>query len=325
MGNGYEDSIVINALDYSLFTRDYMEYLKESKITAVSTTVTALHSCRETMDLLGSWYRCFRENGDIIRQAFTAGDIERAKQEGKVAVILNFQNTSPVEDNLDLLALYKRIGVNVIQITYNQRNLVGDGCIEKSNVGLSDFGRDLVRELNALNILIDLSHVGERTSLEAIEHSEQPCAFTHANPSTLYQVARNKSDECLKALAEKGGVVGANAFPTFLSDKESEQHLDKYLDNIDYLVDLLGVDQVGVGTDFVEGQPYEFFTTRSGIGSYHTPGTMPWPVKFPKGVENSAELRNVWDGLLKRNYSEKEARAIMGGNFLRLFKKVWGE
>ena len=325
MGSNYQDSIIINALDYSLFNRDYMEYLKNSNTTAVSTTVTALQSCRETMDLLGEWYKKFRENSDIIMQVFKASDIERAKKEGKVAVILNFQNTSPIEDNLNLLALYKKLGIRIIQITYNPRNLVGDGCIEKSNVGLSDFGRNLVRELNNLNILIDLSHVGERTSLEAIEHSEQPCAFTHANPSALFKVPRNKSDECIKALAEKGGVVGANAFPTFISDHKSEQNLDKYLDNIEYLVDLVGIEHVGIGTDFIEGQPPEFFTSRTGIGSYHTPGTMPWPCKFPEGIENSADLQKVWNGLLKRGYSENDAKAILGENFLRLFKEVWGE
>lgn len=320
----YADSIIINGLDYSVLTREYLEKFKASGCTAANVTVTALQNCWETMYRLGEWFRMFEQNQDLVQQVFSVEDIRKAKKEGKVALIVGFQNTSPIDDNIDLLAIYKRLGVQIMQLCYNPRNLSGDGCIEPGNAGLSDFGYRVVKEMNRVGILIDLSHVGERTTLEAIEASEKPCSFTHAGPKAKFDVPRNKTDECLKKLAAKGGVVGANAYPTFLSDKEEERTLDRFLDSIDYMVDLIGVEHVGIGTDFVEGQPPEFFCTRAGLGTFATPGTISYPVYFPKGLESVSDFENVWNGLIKRGYSVADTQAIMGGNFLRLFEEVWG-
>lgn len=320
----YDESIIINALDISVFSRAYLEKMHSSGITAANVTVTAVHSCRETMDLIGKWYRRLEENADIVMQATSAEDILLAKRIGKTALVLGFQNTTPIDDNGDLLAIYRKLGVLIMQLTYNARNLVGDGCVEPSNAGLSEFGRDVVRETNRLRILIDLSHVGERTTLEAIELSERPCAFTHANVRALCESARNKSDECLRALAAKGGVVGVNAWPAFLC--KEDPCLDDLLNHIDYLANLVGVDRVGLGLDFTEGQPYEFFTTRLGLGAFHPVGILPsWPIVFPKGIESVSDIRNIWKALVERGYSQSEVQGIMGENFLRLFRQVWGE
>lgn len=322
---GYEETVIINALDTSAFSRDYLAKVHRSGVTAFHATVTALHPCRGTVDLIAQWYRKIEENADIVVEATSAQGIHAAKQSGRTAVILGFQNTSPIDDNAELLAVYKRLGIMIIQLTYNFRNLVADGCLEGSDAGLSDFGRDVVKEMNRLRILIDLSHVGERSALEAVELSRRPCAFTHANPRAVCDQRRNKSDECLKALAAKGGVVGVNAFPTFVSVQNPT--LETLLDHIDYLVHLIGVEHVGLGLDFTEDQPMEFFMSRSGLGGRFPEGMLPsqWPYVFPRGIASAADLPNVWNGLLRRGYSIAETRRIMGENFLRLFEEVWGE
>ena len=155
---------------------------------------------------------------DILIPVKTAADILQAKQEGKVGVILGWQNASPIENHLSRFDLFHTLGVRIIQITYNERNLLGNGCYERRDEGLTNFGIDAIKEMNRLGILIDLSHVGDHTTLEAIELSEKPVAITHANARAFVNHVRNKTDEALLLLVEKGGVIGANAFPAFFDN-----------------------------------------------------------------------------------------------------------
>jgi membrane dipeptidase len=203
--------------------------------------------------------------------------------------------------------------VRVVQITYNERNLVGNGCYERADGGLSHFGVDAVREMNRLGILIDLSHVGDRTTLDAIECSEQPVACTHANSRSFFDHVRNKTDEVLQRIADKGGVVGANAFPNFLPHGFNAT-LDDFLDAIDDLVARIGVDHVGIGTDYTQDQPAAFFDWLfAQQGMRPRPRPQPYPEPLP----------NVAGGLLRRGSGAEDVRKILGGNWLRLFRQVW--
>jgi membrane dipeptidase len=209
---------------------------------------------------------------------------------------------------------------------YNARNLVGDGFLEPEDAGLSSFGREVVGELNRLGILIDLSHCGYRTTMEAIELSAAPAAVTHANTRALCDTPRNKSDEQLLALAARGGVVGVTAFPTTLP--EGRRTLEGVLDMVDYLVDLLGIDAVGLGLDHVEDQPREYFMTgdRFGVDLLFPEDYVPpeWPPEYPEGLRRIRDWPNLTEGLLRRGYAEADAEKVLGGNFLRLFGEVWG-
>jgi membrane dipeptidase len=204
-----------------------------------------------------------------------------------------------------------------------ERNYVGDGCLERTDCGLSDFGLEVIEEMNHLGILIDLSHVGYRTTMEAIEASEQPVAFTHANPRALCNHPRNKTDEAIKALADKGGVIGANIFPPFLA-AGSHATIEDVIDVIDYLVNLVGVDRVGIGTDFTEGQPREVFDYwLTGKSSKGPRMRLDYPIVNPEGIRSAADFPNLTDALVTRGYPASHVKKIMGGNWLRLFEEVW--
>ena len=178
--------------------------LAASGLSAINATVATWDNFVETMDNIAAWPAHFRHYADIITQVRSTSDILQAKKDGKVGVILGFQNASPIENKLERLELFHQLGVRVIQLTYHERNLLGNGCFERRDDGLSNFGLDALRVMNGLGILIDLSHVGDRSTLEAAEMSEKPVAITHANARSYFDHRRNKTDDTLKLVAEKG-------------------------------------------------------------------------------------------------------------------------
>ena len=322
----YEESVVIDGLNVSNWdSPDVHRSIHDGGVTAINATIAIWEDYRTTMDHIASWLRRFRECANILTQVKTVDDILNAKQDGKSGVILGWQNASPIENDLDRLALFHSLGVRIIQITYNERNLLGNGCYERTDDGLSNFGQDAVREMNQLGILIDLSHVGDRTTLDATELSEQPVACTHANARSFFGHVRNKPDDALKLIAEKGGVVGANAFPPFLR-KGYESTVADYVDAIDDLVERLGIDHVGIGTDFTQDQPRAFFDwmfmqqgTRYKEESYK----VRYPLVHPEGMETPDRLSSVALELTRRGYGERDVRKVLGENWLRLFRQVW--
>ena len=323
----YDDSIVIDGLNVSNWdSRAVYDSLSNGRVTAINATIAVWEGFHETLDNTSAWMRRFQEQSATLSQVRTADDILRAKEQGRVGVALGWQNASPIENHLDRLELFHQFGVRVIQITYNERNLVGNGCFERVDDGLSNFGVDLVREMDRLGILIDLSHVGDRTTLEAIELSENPVACTHANARSFFDHVRNKTDDALKLLAEKGGVVGANAFPPFLRS-EWESTLSDYVDAIDDLVERIGIDHVGIGTDYTQDQSRDFFRwllSRQGtIPQEEWLASFPDPVVHPTGMETPNKLSAVSRELQDRGYTEQDIEKVLGGNWLRLFRQVW--
>jgi membrane dipeptidase len=188
----------------------------------------------------------------------TTADIRRAKAEGKTGIILGFQNTSALEDQVGYIQLFKELGVGVVQITYNTQNLAGAGCYERRDAGLSGFGYDVVAEMNRVGILCDLSHVGAVTSRDVIVASKRPAAYTHILPAALKAHPRNKSDEENRFIVEHGGFVGVTMFPPFLA-RGNNSTVEDYVAAIDYVIRIAGEDHVGIGTDFTQGQDDAFF------------------------------------------------------------------
>jgi membrane dipeptidase len=322
-GELHRESIIIDGLQISNFDGDVLQSLVEGGLTAVNATIAVLEGFRETIARIARWYRLFEMYDSMIMPIRTAADIRQAKELGKTGIIFGFQNTSPIEDDLSLLRIFHALGVRVMQLTYMERNYVGDGCLERTNCGLSRFGLEVIEEMNRLGIVIDLSHVGERTTMEAIEASSGPVAFTHANPRSLHDHPRNKTDEAITALAEKGGVIGANIFPPFLPTG-SGATVEDVIDVIDYLVQLAGVNHVGIGTDFTEGQPKEVFDYWLTGKSSKGPGmVLDYPIVNPEGIQSAADFSNLTAGLVARGYSAQDTKKIMGGNWLRLFEEVW--
>ncbi|MCG8559114.1 MAG: dipeptidase [Hyphomicrobiales bacterium] len=327
MSDLHDDLIVIDGLVISNWSRSVFEHMHRGGLTAANCTCCVWEGFSDTMANVARFKAWIEEHGDILTQVYTTDDIARAKREGKVGIILGWQNTSGIDDRIGYLRLFKELGVGVMQLTYNTQNLVGSGCWEGRDGGLSDFGRELIDEMNRLGIVVDLSHVGDRTSREAIEHSRQPVAFTHCCPMALKDYPRNKPDDLLKLIVEKGGFVGFATYPLFLP-KGNDTTLDDCVEGLEYVVDLVGEDAVGIGTDFTQDQDRAFFDYLShDKGSARRlipprPGT--GAVLMPEGLRTLADYPNLTAAMEQRGWSEARIRKVMGENWLRFLRDVWG-
>ena len=325
----YNEAVIIDALNVSNWDSPAVfESLQAGRVTAFNATIATWENYRETLDNIAAWLHRFEEYSGLV-QVKTVEDILQAKKAGKVGVILGSQNASPIENDLNRLALFHALGVRIIQLTYNERNLLGSGCWERRDEGLSNFGVDAVREMNRLGILIDLSHVGDRTTLEAIDLSEKPVAITHANARSYFGFQRNKTDEAIKLLAERGGVIGATCITTFLRT-QFDSNLEDYVDAIDYLVEMAGIDHVAFGTDYTQDQPESFWNyIMSQQGTKFPAKLLDSSIRYdqvrlyPKDLETPDKLPNLAGALLNRGYQPDDAAKILGGNWLRLFREVW--
>ena len=328
----YKEAVVIDCLNVSNWESPAVfQSLHAGGVTAINATVATWENYQETLDNIAAWFRRLREYNDILVQVKTVNELLQAKQNGKVGIIFGSQNASPIENDLDRLALFHALGMRVIQVTYHERNLLGNGCWERRDEGLSNFGVDAIREMNALGILIDLSHVGDRTTLETIELSEKPVAITHANARAYFNHPRNKTDDALKLLVERNGVIGATSITSFLPT-QFESTLEDYVDAIDDMVERVGIDHVGVGTDFTQDQPTSFWEYIGAQQGTKYPSTFVNPdVRYdqlpmsPKGFEVPDKFPDLGAALLKRGYKPDEVTKILGGNWLRLFREVWVE
>lgn len=285
-------------------------------------TVVAFEDVRQAATAIAGLFRFVRERPDRLVLATTVDDIRAARAAGRLAVVLQFQGTAALGYEIDLVEYYWRLGVRVVQLTYNQRGPVGDGCEEPGDAGLSAFGRRVVAELNRLGMLVDVSHTGERTSLDAVEASAAPVVASHSNPAALHASARNVSDELIRALAGSGGLVGINGFSAFLGD--GRPGLDRFVDHIAYVADLVGIEHVALGLDYtIRDAPRELYDqyVRDGIWSAATYPPPPW--SFPDGLDTAAEFPDLTARLLERGFGEADVRAVLGENWLRVFDAVW--
>jgi len=319
----HDEAIVVDALEISNWSGEVFQNMRRGGLTAVNCTVSVLENFRETIKNIIWWQKAFERHRDLIMPVRRVTDIDAAKKSNRTGIIFGFQNTSAIEEDLDLLSIFHALGVRVIQLTYMEANLVGQGCLERVDAGLTSFGLEVVAEMNRLGILIDLSHVGYRTTMDAIEASSRPVAFTHANPRSLCDHPRNKPDDAIKALVKNGGVIGATIFPPFLPSG-GDSTISDFIDVIDYLTDMVGIDHVAVGTDYTEGQPREFFDWLLIGRSKKGPAmALEYPIQLPAGLESSAEFPRLTDALLQRGYAESDVRKIVGENLVRLFRDVW--
>jgi len=325
----HKEAIIIDflwACNYAPENRDYLEEMQQAGVTAVHASIVGEESSSNFyngFERIASWYQGLEKYSDIIMPVNTTKDIEIAKKLNKVGIILGFQTTRPIENNVDFLNIFHRLGIRVIQLTYQRRCWVGDGCGERTDSGLSRFGIEVIKRMNELGILIDVSHSGDKTTMEAIEFSEKPIAFTHSNPRALCDIVRNKTDEQLKALANKGGVVGLSIASTLVK-RDGSGTLDDFLDMIDYVVNLIGIDHVGLGFDFFP------FMTRQLLAKWKADNPevgagVDFDRKYVKGADSILFLPEVTKGLARRGYSEEKVKKILGGNILNLLKEVWGE
>ena len=323
MSSLHEQLVVIDGLIISDFGRAVFEDMRKGGLTAANCTCCVWDNFTETMRNIAKWKKDFAANADIISQVYTTEDILKAKAEGKTGIILGWQNTSGIEDRIEYLELFHELGVRIIQMTYNTQNYVGSGCYEGTDSGLSDFGHDVVAEMNRLGILCDLSHVGPKTSEDTIKASKKRVAYSHCLPAGLKAHPRNKSDEQLRFIADKGGFIGVTMFPPFLA-KGPEASVADYVEAMEYIINIAGEDIVGVGTDFTQGYGKPFFdwiTHDKGFGRKLTDFGA---VINPEGFREIGDFPNLTAAMEARGWSTARTQKGMGQNWLQLLKDVWG-
>lgn len=328
------DSVVI---DGCAFTDGnfpgYTERMTTASLNGVLLTIPYSHDgFRAAAASIGRIHQLVDEQSEKLAVARNPRDIEAAQRDSRTAVVLAFQDPAPIENSLDLLRVFYELGVRVVQLTYNKANYLGTGCAESEDRGLTDFGRRAIREMNRLGMVIDCSHCSPRTTLEAIEESEHPVIFSHANVRAISDNPRNHSDEELQRLVKKGGVVGLTPWGPICwkKDKNEPPSLDDYLEHIDHVVNLIGEDHVGFGSDnTLDGSADEEGTKAQGrlypevVGEYdRRVGTSP-SVRYARGFTGHHELGKVVKALTFRGYSEERIEKFLGANFLRVFKEVW--
>jgi membrane dipeptidase len=322
-------SVVVDALFVPVLTPTLIARLRAGGVTTVHATVAIHENFRGLAERLFPWHRVLDAHRDDVALVTSVADIRRVRAEDRIGVIFGVQNTTAVEDDVRLLRAVRDLGVRIVQLTYNERNLVGDGCAERVDAGLSDFGIELVREMNRLRLLVDVSHAAERTILDAAEVSAAPVVATHSNARARCDHPRNLSDAAIRAIAATGGVVGINAFPGFVSAKPGQdQTIADYLDHVEYVGDLVGRDRVAIGLDLdEEDTPKEQYLTpdgEPGVGRHRfKPGFLPpWPWIYP--IRSVAHFPRIVEGLLGRGYSDDEVQGVIGENVLRVLTRVWG-
>ena len=323
----HRDAVVVDGLQICDWGRPIFAQFREAGLTAVNCTCAVWEGFAATLANIAGWQRHFEEHADLLRPVRTVADIEAAKREGRTGVVLGFQNSWPVEDRLERLGLFHELGVRVIQLTYNTQNLVGSGCWESRDGGLSDYGRDVLAEMNRLGIVADLSHVGPQTCHDVVEASTRPVVYSHVCPAARNPHLRNKTDEQLRHLAGRGGLVGITLLPWFLR-ADGRATIEDYLDAIEHVIDVVGEEQVAIGTDFMQGHGLGFLEwLRRDKGTGRLLTRLPSPgepyVAAPEGLLEIRDLPRLTEAMERRGWSEERILRVLGRNWLRLFADVW--
>jgi len=328
----HKESIIIDALVGAQVLGDvgYFKKLSEIGVPASSFTVFESYDAHwEVLKRLKPWYDLFEEHSDNVILVDTTRDIERAKREGKFGIIMNAQNATILGDDVNLLSVYKKLGLRILQLAYYEQNLLGEGCGERTNGGLTNFGIEVVEEMNRLRLIIDLSHCGDQVTMDAIKYSKSPVLITHSNARGIVDHARNKTDEQIKALANRGGVIGVVAWSPFCEVRKGVRPtVEDLLDIVDYIVKLVGPDYVGLGLDLNPFTPLEQYNKWAQFYPELRPkgGYFERTVFTNKdGVDDITRLPEITMGLVVRGYSDQDIEKILGLNFLRVFKEVLGD
>ena len=317
----------IDNLQYCKWSREVFQINREAGLDAVHVTLVYHEDYDEFLIRINEWKKQFSENSDLIFLGKNYKDIERAKNENKTAIFFGFQNCSPIEDDINLFEKVYEHGCRFMQLTYNNQSLLATGCYEKNDSGVTNFGKEAIKEMNKLGIVIDMSHSAEKSTFDAIEISEKPIAITHANPSFWHSALRNKSNKLLKTLGESGGMLGLSLYAHHLKDS-SNCKLENFCEMVVKTCEIMGVKNVGIGSDLCLNQPNNVVEwmrngtwtkeKKYGEGSEAKPG-------FPKQPDwfiDARGFKNLEIGLKKVGFSSEEVSGILGNNWFNFYKGI---
>jgi membrane dipeptidase len=315
--------MIIDGTQYCNWSRSIFEQMRAGRVTAVHVTVAYHEGLRETIQGLTDWNRRFHEHSDLICHGRTTADIDKAKATGRTAIIFGMQTPAPIESDLGLVEILHALGIRFMQLSYNNQSLLGSGWQEPVDSGITRFGREVIREMNRLGMVIDMSHSGERSTIEAIALSRRPIVITHANPSWWRDTARNKSDAVIRALVERDGMLGFSLYPHHLKGGAACT-LSDFTAMVREVADRIGTANIGIGSDLCQGQPDSVLQwMRSGRWTFPPADAADRLAAFPpqptwfQGNQDFGKLR---DGFADAGFSETEIAGILGGNWYRFMQ-----
>ena len=318
--------MIIDNLQYANWSEKIFREMREGGVDAVHVTIAYHENFRETVLNFEAWNRWFERYPDLIMKGLWAQDIERAQETGRTAIFFGFQNPSPIEDDIGLVEIVHSLGARFMQLSYNNQSLLATGCYETEDPGITRMGRQVIKEMNRVGLVVDMSHSADRSTIEAAEISERPIAITHANTYDWQPALRNKRHDVIKAVTEAGGMLGFSLYPHHLKGK-SDCTLQSFCEMVARTAELYGVEHLGLGSDLCQDQPdsvVEWMRVGRwskeidyGEGSASNPGFPPMPSWF----QGNQDFSNIAQGLRDIGFSQDNVDALMGGNWYRFYKE----
>lgn len=314
----------IDGLQYTEWSEKIFRQMREGKVDAVHVTIAYHENFREMVLVLEKWNRLFERYSDLIMKGLWASDIDRARDTNRTAIFFGFQNPSPIEDDIGLVEIVHTLGARFMQLTYNNQSLLATGCYEANDTGITRMGKEVIKEMNRVGLVVDMSHSADRSTIEAADISERPIAITHANPHEWAPALRNKRDDVIAAVTENGGMFGFSFYPHHLKNK-TDCTLQDFCEMVARTADKFGTEHLGIGSDLCQDQPDSVVEwmrvgrwTKAidyGEGSASNPGFPPMPDWF----KDNRDFGNIESGLRAIGMNEQEVAGIMGGNWYRFF------
>ena len=321
-------SYLVDGLQYCRWSRRIFEQMREGGVDAVHATASYHGNFRDAVRDLCRWNRLFEMNSDLIIPGRSSSDVERANRSNRTAIILGLQNPSPIEDDIALVEVLCALGIRFMQLTYNNQSLLASGCYEATDSGLTRMGREVVEEMNRVGMVVDLSHCGPSSALEAASCSKRPVAVTHANPRWWKDVERNVSDELLEVLSGTSGMIGFSLYPLHLADG-SACTAEAFAEMIAHCAEKFGVDILGIGSDLCQDQPGSVLRWMRD-GRWKRPcfeepenARIEFPPQ-PAWFRSNADFPNIAAALAGVGFDRQEIDRIMGGNWMRFFELSFG-
>jgi microsomal dipeptidase-like Zn-dependent dipeptidase len=317
----------IDNLQYCNWSREIFEFNRAAGLDAVHVTIVYHEDYDELLVEIKKWEKLFSDNSDLIFQGKDYNDIEKANLEKKTAIFFGFQNCSPIEDDINLVEKVHNLGCRFMQLTYNNQSLLATGCYEKIDSGVTNFGREAIKEMNRVGVVIDMSHSAEKSTFDAIELSDKPIAITHANPSFWHPAKRNKSNDLLKTLSESGGMLGLSLYPHHLKNN-TNCTIESFCEMVAKTADIMDIKNIGIGSDLCLNQPDSIVewmrngtwskSKNYGEGSKNKPG---FPNQ-PEWFQDARGFENIENGLKKIGFSDIETHGILGNNWYNFYKSI---
>ena len=320
---------LIDGLQYANWSPKIFRQMREGGVDAVHVTIAYHENFRETVLNIEAWNRWFEQYPDLIFHGEWASDIDKARETGRTAIFFGFQNPSPIEDDIGLVEVLHKLGARFMQLSYNNQSLLATGCYEAEDPGITRMGRQVIKEMNRVGMVVDMSHAADHSTIEAADISERPIAITHANLHAWQPALRNKRDDVVRAVTQNSGMMGFSLYPHHLKGK-GDCTVDSFCQMIAQAVERFGVEHFGIGSDLCQDQPdsvVEWMRVGRwskdidyGEGSASAPGFPPMPAWF----EDNRHFGNIASGLRTVGFDEAEVAGLMGGNWYRFFRESFG-